>query len=220
MMMSLFSIFDPSSSYYFHFFWFSIPIILFFLTPSFWLNPPQFFYSLILINKALFKEFKPLIMNSIAKSSMVLVCSLFIFILLSNLIGLLPYVFTSTSHMMISMSMAFPFWMSSFLYSWINHTKHALAHLTPLGTPPALMMFMVLIELISALIRPITLSIRLSANMIAGHLLISLITSCNISLFVMIPILSNILLMTLETAVAFIQAYVFSILITLYISEV
>nr|BCL84744.1 ATP synthase F0 subunit 6 [Argulus japonicus] len=219
MMTSLFSIFDPSTSSNFQSLWLCIPFVIL-LTPSvFFINNNHYSIIFKLFTDSIKKEFKPLINNSLSKSSTLVIISLFIFIALSNLIGLLPYVFTSTSHMAISMSLAFPLWMSSFLYSWINHTQHALAHLTPLGTPAALMMFMVLIELISAFIRPITLSIRLSANMIAGHLLISLITSGSISLFTVIPIMSNILLMILESAVALIQAYVFSILITLYISE-
>lgn len=98
-----------------------------------------------------------------------------------------------------------------------------LAHLVPVGTPPALIPFMVLIELISSLIRPLTLSVRLAANMVAGHLLLTLLRSqmVNAPVSVMICVLTRILILgILERAVALIQAYVYSVLITLYLNEV
>lgn len=97
-----------------------------------------------------------------------------------------------------------------------------LAHLIPTGTPRALISFIVLIESISIIIRPGTLAIRLIANIIAGHLLITLIRSTGIlinNFLLIILITSQILLLTLESAVAIIQAYVFSILSTLYSNE-
>lgn len=98
-----------------------------------------------------------------------------------------------------------------------------LAHLVPVGTPYVLMPFMVLIEFIRNIIRPITLSVRLAANLVAGHLLITLIRAPAVSvrysiLFILIRALY--LLIVLESAVAFIQAYVFRMLRTLYLSEV
>jgi len=98
-----------------------------------------------------------------------------------------------------------------------------LSHLVPQGTPNALIIFIVLIELVRNLIRPITLSVRLTANLIAGHLLISLLGGAIIRVtaftgvfFIVIPLL----LTVLELAVACIQAYVFITLITLYTTEV
>lgn len=220
MIMSLFSIFDPSTSTNLIILWICTPCIII-LTPSFLFIKNNHFSILIkLFSSAITKEFKPLLQNSSSKRRTIIICRLFVFIAIRNSIGLLPYVFTRTSHIVISMRLAIPLWLRSFIYSWVNHTQHALAHLTPLGTPTALIMFIVLIELIRALIRPITLRIRLSANIIAGHLLISLITSGDISIFTFVPILRNLILITLESAVALIQAYVFSILITLYIREV
>lgn len=96
------------------------------------------------------------------------------------------------------------------------------SHLIPQGTPGPLIPFMVYIELISNIIRPGTLAIRLSANMIAGHLLLTLLGNTGVSLSLLILnvlIITQILLLTLETAVAFIQSYVFAILITLYSTE-
>jgi F-type H+-transporting ATPase subunit a len=98
-----------------------------------------------------------------------------------------------------------------------------LAHLVPQGTPPALMPFMVCIETISNIIRPGTLAVRLAANIIAGHLLITLLgnqgpSASQITLALLL--ITQLLLLTLETAVAVIQSYVFAILRTLYSSEV
>ena len=93
----------------------------------------------------------------------------------------------------------------------------------PLGTPPALMPFIVLIELIRNVIRPLTLSVRLAANIIAGHLLLTLLTqgAPHASIVLVLCILSAVIaLAALESAVALIQAYVFRVLRTLYLQEV
>nr|CAH7769982.1 unnamed protein product [Callosobruchus chinensis] len=108
------------------------------------------------------------------------------------------------------------------IYGWTNNTIHIFIHLVPQGTPNLLIPFIVLIESIRNIIRPGTLSIRLSANIIAGHLLITLIgrtgTSLNI-IIINILILTQILLLILETAVSIIQSYVFTVLRTLYSRE-
>lgn len=109
------------------------------------------------------------------------------------------------------------------LYGWINHTQHIFAHLVPQGTPGPLIPFMVLIETIRNVIRPGTLAVRLAANIIAGHLLLTLLgrtgPSLSISLVTLL-LISQILLLTLEAAVAVIQSYVFAVLRTLYAREV
>jgi F-type H+-transporting ATPase subunit a len=108
------------------------------------------------------------------------------------------------------------------IFGWVNNTNHILSHLVPQGTPNALIIFIVIIELVRNLIRPVTLCVRLTANLIAGHLLITLlgnfIIRINVTLIPVI-ILAPIVLTTLESAVAFIQSYVFVTLITLYRSE-
>ncbi|EZA46406.1 ATP synthase subunit a, partial [Ooceraea biroi] len=102
-----------------------------------------------------------------------------------------------------------------------NFFNELCTHLTPQGTPLILMPFIVIIESISLLIRPITLAVRLTANIIAGHLLISLIGSAikSIIIFTLLLISAQTLLLILEIAVAIIQSYVFSILLTLYRRE-
>ena len=144
------------------------------------------------------------------------------FVIINNLLGLFPYIFTSTRHLVTTLSLSLPIWISFILYGWITQTNHIFAHLVPLGTPGILMPFIVCIETISNVIRPGTLAVRLSANIIAGHLIITLLGNTGITLttpLIFILILVQILLLMLETAVAFIQSYVISILLTLYASE-
>ncbi|WP_432652627.1 F0F1 ATP synthase subunit A [Proteus terrae] len=105
----------------------------------------------------------------------------------------------------------------------MNHTQHIFAHLVPQGTPAILIPFMVCIETISNVIRPGTLAVRLTANIIAGHLLITLLgnTGPSISLILVnILIITQIALLVLESAVSIIQSYVFAVLRTLYSREV
>ena len=116
-----------------------------------------------------------------------------------------------------------PAWVGYIIFSTVKNINGFLAHLVPIGTPYPLIPFMVIIELIRRVIRPLTLSVRLAANIVAGHLLIVLIRSplTGVSWGVIVFILRGLLLLLiLELAVSFIQAYVFSTLISLYIIEV
>lgn len=148
---------------------------------------------------------------------------IFIFIFINNFLGLYPYIFTATSHIAINLSITFPLWISFIIYGWLNHTQHIFTHLVPQGTPFALISFIVLIETIRNTIRPGTLAVRLIANIIAGHLLITLLRNLYSSIpSIIISLISLIifLLLTLEASVTLIQAYVFSILSVLYSNEV
>jgi len=157
----------------------------------------------------------------VKKGEVGFILSLFLSILLINVIALFPQVFSLTSHVVITLPLALIAWLSINLIGWLKNTNHMLSHLVPQGTPIALMSFIVLIELTRSLIRPITLCVRLTANIIAGHLLITLLGNALIRtsfgrLFIVVPLILTIL----ETAVAFIQSYVFITLITLYVTEV
>nr|QWL15083.1 ATP synthase F0 subunit 6 [Xenostrongylus variegatus] len=222
-MANLFYSFDPSTSFFLSLNWMSSIIGLFLIPVSFWLIPSRLTMFWIMIIMTLHKEFKILIVNNSIEGSTLIFISLFTFIFLNNFLGLFPYMFTSTSHLILSLALALPLWMSFMIYGWINNTTHMLAHLVPQGTPPVLMSFMVCIETISNIIRPGTLAVRLSANMIAGHLLMTLLgntgPSFNIWL-IWILIIIQISLLILESAVSIIQSYVFSVLSTLYSSEV
>nr|APX40893.1 ATP synthase F0 subunit 6 [Longitarsus niger] len=222
MMMNLFSSFDPTSTLNLSLNWLSTLIGLLIIPPMFWIIPSRFNILWMKIIMILHKEFKILLGNNSQGSTLIFI-SLFSIILYNNFLGLFPYIFTSSSHMIMTLSLALPLWLSFMIYGWINNTIHMLAHLVPQGTPPILMPFMVCIETISNMIRPGTLAIRLSANMIAGHLLMTLLGNTGSSLSILmlnILIMIQILLLTLETAVSMIQSYVFAVLSTLYSSEV
>nr|QXJ80273.1 ATP synthase F0 subunit 6 [Dahira obliquifascia] len=224
MMSNLFSIFDPTTNLFnLPFNWISTMLGLMFIPYSFWLIPNRHFMIWNFILNSLHNEFKNLLKNNYFNGSTFIFISLFSFILFNNFLGLFPYIFTSTSHLSLTLSMSLPLWLSFMLYGWINNYNHMFSHMIPQGTPTILMPFMVMIETISNIIRPGTLAVRLTANMIAGHLLMTLLssTSSNLSyIFIMMLILIQILLLILESAVAIIQSYVIAILSTLYSSEV
>nr|UGN61723.1 ATP synthase F0 subunit 6 [Cryptocercus tazigouensis] len=225
MMTNLFSVFDPSTSINnLTMNWMSTLMGMLLIQSSFWLIPSR---QMMMWNSMLMKlhqEFKTLLTNkNISKGSTFMLISLMLMIMFNNTLGLFPYIFTSTSHMTMTMSLALPLWMSFMIFGWINNTQHMFAHLVPQGTPPLLMPFMVCIETISNLIRPGTLAVRLAANMIAGHLLLTLLGNTGpylSNILMSILITTQILLLMLESAVAIIQSYVFAVLSTLYSSEV
>nr|YP_010389937.1 ATP synthase F0 subunit 6 [Ahlbergia frivaldszkyi]UPU96040.1 ATP synthase F0 subunit 6 [Ahlbergia frivaldszkyi] len=224
MMSNLFSIFDPSTNIFnLSLNWLSTFIGIMFLPLSYWFIPNRHYVLWNFIINKLHNEFKTLLgINSFNGSTFIFI-SLFSFILFNNFLGLFPYIFTSTSHLTISLSISLTLWLSFMIYGWINNTQHMLIHLIPQGTPSILMPFMVLIETISNIIRPGTLAVRLTANMIAGHLLLTLLSSSSNNLnnyLLILLIFIQILLLTLESAVAIIQSYVISILSTLYSSEI
>nr|ANJ70567.1 ATP synthase F0 subunit 6 [Nalassus laevioctostriatus] len=222
MMANLFSAFDPSTNWNSSLNWTSTFLGILIIPPAFWLIPSRLNILWIKITSTLHKEFKTLLGTKIKGSTLIFV-SLFSLILYNNFLGLFPYVFTSTSHMVLTLTLALPLWLSFMLFGWINNTIHMFAHLVPQGTPPVLMPFMVCIETISNVIRPGTLAIRLSANMIAGHLLMTLLgnTGTLLSIYMInLLLIVQILLLLLESAVAIIQSYVFAVLSTLYSSEV
>lgn len=154
-----------------------------------------------------------------------LLTALFIFLISLNLLGLLPYTFTPTTQLSLNMAFAAPLWLSTVIAGFRNNPTHALAHLLPEGTPTPLIPILILIETISLLIRPLALGVRLTANLTAGHLLIQLVSIATFFLtsfflpaaFITIALLFFLTL--LEIAVAIIQAYVFILLLSLYLQE-
>lgn len=223
MITNLFSSFDPSSFWTISFNWLRASLVFLLATPLFWLTPAKKNIVLIKITNTLHAEFKLLLGNNTPQGLTLIFVSLFIFILVNNFIGLFPYVFTASSHITTTLTIALPLWLTFILYGWVNNTTHMFAHIVPSGTPGALIPFIVLIESIRNVIRPITLSVRLIANIVAGHLLITLLgnQTAAASNFILIRlILTQIILLTLEAAVAVIQSYVFAVLSTLYSSEV
>nr|QUJ18422.1 ATP synthase protein 6 [Altrichthys azurelineatus] len=154
-----------------------------------------------------------------------LLASLMIFLITLNLLGLLPYTFTPTTQLSMNMAFAVPLWLATVIIGLRNQPTHALAHLLPEGTPTPLIPVLILIETVSLFIRPLALGVRLTANLTAGHLLIQLIATAALVLLPLMPtvaILTGTLLLMLtllEVAVAMIQAYVFVLLLSLYLQE-
>nr|WNH22107.1 ATP synthase F0 subunit 6 [Scorpaena bergii] len=154
-----------------------------------------------------------------------LLASLMVFLLTLNVLGLLPYTFTPTTQLSLNLGLAVPLWLATVIIGMRNQPTHALGHLLPEGTPNALVPVLIIIETISLFIRPIALGVRLTANLTAGHLLIQLIAT---GAFVLLPLMPTVAILTavvlflltlLEVAVAMIQAYVFVLLLTLYLQE-
>nr|YP_010930323.1 ATP synthase F0 subunit 6 [Carinata ganga]WKK49912.1 ATP synthase F0 subunit 6 [Carinata ganga] len=215
MMMNLFTVFDPCTGLM-SLNWLSSLLFLIMIPYNYWFIPNKFS---LFFNKILYTLNLEMSMLMPYKGMTLFMLSMFMIILMNNFMGLFPYVFTSSSHLMFSLSLALPMWMSFMLYGWFNNTNLMFIHLVPVGTPPILMPFMVLIETISNFIRPGSLAVRLTANMIAGHLLMSLLGNNSISL-ILLFMLIFIILISFEMAVSIIQAYVFMTLTTLYSSEV
>jgi len=163
------------------------------------------------------EELTATINNPNKKGKLNILVGMFIFILLINMAGLAPYVFTLRAQIIFTLRIALPLWLSFIIFRFKNNTNHFLRHLVPLRTPLPLSQFIVLIESVRQVIRPITLSVRLAANITAGHILIRLCrrTVTIINTFSLVLCI----LIILEIAVAFIQRYVFTVLTTIYLRE-
>ena len=150
-----------------------------------------------------------------------LVYSLFMFILLCNMLGLIPYSFTVTSHIIITFALAFGIFLLATILGFILHGHKYLRLFLPKGVPIFLAPLLVPIEIVSYISRPISLAVRLAANMMAGHTMIKVFAGFVVALgiFGIAPFLFIVLLYILETLIAFLQAYVFAVLTCLYLSD-
>jgi len=149
------------------------------------------------------------------------VFTLFMFILFANLLGLIPYSYTVTSQIIITFALAAVVFIGVTIVGIVRHGFHFLRLFVPHGVPPVLLLLLVPIELLSYCIRPFTLSIRLFANMLAGHTMLAIFAgfAAAIGLLGIFPLAITILLIALEVLVAALQAYVFAILTCLYLSD-
>nr|YP_009414148.1 ATP synthase F0 subunit 6 [Neotoma mexicana]ASN66841.1 ATP synthase F0 subunit 6 [Neotoma mexicana] len=151
--------------------------------------------------------------------------SLIMFIGSTNLLGLLPHTFTPTTQLSMNLGMAIPLWAGAVILGFRHKLKTSLAHFLPQGTPMSLIPMLIIIETISLFIQPMALAVRLTANITAGHLLIHLIGGATLVLTSISPPTATItfiilaLLTILEFAVALIQAYVFTLLVSLYLHD-
>ncbi|MBI1179965.1 MAG: F0F1 ATP synthase subunit A [Alphaproteobacteria bacterium] len=147
--------------------------------------------------------------------------TLFSFVLICNLLGLMPYSFTVTSHIAITFALALFIFIAVTLIGFFKHGLHYLQLFAPKGASPILLVLLVPIEIISYCIRPITLSIRLFANMMAGHTMLKVFAGFVVALGAagIFPLAFMVALTGLETIVALLQAYIFSILTCIYLND-
>ncbi len=149
------------------------------------------------------------------------VFSLFMFILLGNLLGLVPYSFTFTGQIVVTFAMALFVFLMVTVIAFIRHGINFFTFFFPPGAPVFMAPLLVPIEIISYLTRPISLSLRLFANMLAGHTMIAVFAGFTVAmgLFGFLPLTFNVALIALELVIAVLQAYVFAILTCLYLSD-
>nr|YP_010133091.1 ATP synthase F0 subunit 6 [Percina peltata]QWE36622.1 ATP synthase F0 subunit 6 [Percina peltata]QWE36700.1 ATP synthase F0 subunit 6 [Percina peltata]QWE37284.1 ATP synthase F0 subunit 6 [Percina peltata] len=201
----------------------SLPWILYPAPSARWLNNRLLSLQGWFINRFTQQLLLPL--NTGGHKWAALLASLMIFLITLNMLGLLPYTFTPTTQLSLNLGLAVPLWLATVIIGMRNQPTHALGHLLPEGTPGPLIPVLIVIETISLFIRPLALGVRLTANLTAGHLLIQLIAT---AAFVLLPLMPAVAILTsavlvlltlLEVAVAMIQAYVFVLLLTLYLQE-
>lgn len=151
-----------------------------------------------------------------------MVFSLFMFVLFGNLLGMIPASFAFTSHIIVTFALAAFIFLSLTLLAIWKHGLHFFAFFLPQGTPMLIAPLMVVIEIFSYLARPVSLSIRLSANMMAGHTMLKIIAGFVISLGVLFgwaPLAFMVALTGFEFLVAFLQAYIFTVLVCVYLND-
>ncbi|PZP54978.1 MAG: F0F1 ATP synthase subunit A [Micavibrio aeruginosavorus] len=157
-----------------------------------------------------------------------LIFTLFMFVFLGNALGLIPYSFTYTSHLAVTAGLALLVFFAVLIIGVIRHGFHFFSLFAPSGVPGWLMPLVVMIEFVSFLSRPITLSVRLFANMVAGHVLLKVIAGFCIMfatiggaawLGVILPVAMNVVMLGFELFIAFIQAYVFAVLTCIYLKD-
>jgi F-type H+-transporting ATPase subunit a len=191
------------------------------LVPGRLQNVPEMLYEFVagIVNENLHEE---------GKKYFPFVFSLFMLVLMGNLLGLVPYSFTYTSHIIVTGALALLVFFMSTLIGIARHGLHFFSIFLPPGLPLVMAFLIVPIEIISYLSRPLSLSVRLFANMTAGHTMLKVFGGFSVSLIGItfgavlgiLPVLVNTALLGLETMIAFIQAYVFAILTCIYIKSV
>jgi len=160
--------------------------------------------------------------GSSAKAFFPFIFTLFMFVLFCNMIGMIPYSFTVTSHIIVTFMLAMIVFIGVTVIGFIKHGAKYLELFVPKGVPIALLPLIVIIEIISYLSRPVSSSVRLFANMMAGHTMLKVFGGFVISLGLLggwLPLSFSVALTGLEILIAFLQAYVFAILTCIYLND-
>lgn len=185
------------------------------VVPNRWQNVAEMLYEFVasMVNDNLGHE---------GRKYFALVFSVFMLVLMGNLLGMIPYSFTYTSHIIVTGALALGVFLLATLVGLFKHGLHFFSLFLPKGLPWVLAPLIVAIEVISYLSRPISLSVRLFANMVAGHTMLKVFAGFSVMLGAVLgilPLVVNIALIGLEIMIAFIQAYVFAILTCIYLKD-
>lgn len=225
MITDIFSSFDPATYTTFinQINLWTLPLIfLFFCLINTWFTPTTFFYFSSLFKNIIRTQVKQTRIFHI-KFSNNLVSALFISLIFLNFWGIIPYTFSLTTHLIFTLVLSLPLWASIIASSFVTSVKATIASFLPSGAPLWLNPFLILIELIRTIVRPVTLAFRISANISAGHVVLTLIrvyiasSLFSTRLFAIIILLSiNIFYIIFEIGICIIQAFIFCLLLTLY----
>jgi F-type H+-transporting ATPase subunit a len=162
------------------------------------------------------------VLHDNARTYFPFVLTLFVFILFANVLGLIPYSFTVTSHIIVTLALALIVFIGATIIGFIRNGFGYLKLFVPSGVPALLLPLVVLIEIVSYFIRPMSLSIRLFANMMAGHMMLKVMAGFVVMLGAMagwLPLIAMVGLYGLELLVAALQAYVFALLTCMYLND-
>ena len=185
------------------------------LIPGRWQNVPEMLYEFI----------QGLVRDVIGPGGMrylPLVFTLFMIVLMGNLLGMMPYGFTITSHIIVTAALGVLVFLIVTIMGFVNHGWHFFSLFAPSGLPKFIYLILVPIEIISFLSRPVTLAVRLCANMTAGHTVLKVFALFSVQMGIILglaPMLLNSMLVALELLVAVLQAYIFTILTCVYLKD-
>ncbi|MDF3025680.1 MAG: atpB [Alphaproteobacteria bacterium] len=191
------------------------------LVPGRWQNLSEMLYEFVagMVNDTLHDE---------GRKYFPLVFSLFMIVLMGNLLGMLPYSFTFTSHIIVTAALALLVFSIATIVGFVRHGLHFFSLFLPKGLPIFIAPLIIVIEIISYLSRPLSLSVRLFANMTAGHTMLKVFAGFSVAMISagavtgvlsVVPVIVNIALIGLELMIAFIQAYVFAMLTCIYLKD-
>nr|ANZ03392.1 ATP synthase F0 subunit 6 [Georissa bangueyensis] len=228
MLVDIFSSFDDYNFVFLSFYmliWGCSFLFVLWVGQSFWLSSARHLMGLWGLKSIMFSQVGRVFGGSMGGFCGVL-SVLFIMLVILNMTGLIPYVFSPTSHLVVTLGLGFPLWLVMLMSGMAYNLGSVVASLMPGGAPSAIGPFLIVVETVSIMVRPITLSVRLVANMSAGHIVLGLIgVYLSSSLFLSSMLISFVLVMAqvgyflFEVGVSLIQGYIFSLLLTLYSDE-
>lgn len=225
-MVDIFSSFDPANNLIYSIspliIWINIFLILILVTPQLWITPNHYSnimasFILIIIDQADRTNIKAI------KTFPLILASLFFLLIIINLSGTIPYFFAFSSHLLFSLTLGLPLWLIIIISALSFNSLYVFASLLPAGAPLWLNPFLILVETLRILVRPVTLCFRLTANISAGHVVITLVGTYLASALLNLSISSILILIIIQSGyiifefgVAIIQAYIFCLLLSLY----